>query len=92
MSGMTRTYPSQRWINRFFIVFLISILGVVAGCGDDDKKSKNPVPVLSSVSPTAAVAGGAGFTLTTNGTGFVSGSTVHWNGTARARAVEGTSE
>ena len=84
MSGMTSAYPSQRWINRFFIVFLVSILGVVAGCGGDDKKSKNPVPVLSSVSPTAAVAGGASFTLTTNGTGFVSGSTVHWNGATRA--------
>ena len=84
MSGMTRACPSQRWLSRFFIVFLVSILGVVAGCGDDDKKSKNPVPVLSSVSPTAAVAGGAGFTLTTNGTGFVSGSTVNWNGAARA--------
>jgi hypothetical protein len=84
MSGMTRACPSQRWLSRFFLVFLVSILGVVAGCGDDDKKSKNPVPVLSSVSPAAAVAGGAGLTLTTNGTGFVSGSTVHWNGAARA--------
>jgi len=91
MSGMTRTYPSQRWINRFFIVLLVSILGVVAGCGDDDKKSENPVPVLSSVSPTAAVAGGVGFTLTTNGSGFVPGSTVHWNGATRVTTfVSGT--
>jgi hypothetical protein len=89
MSGMTRACPSQRWLCRFFIVFLVSILGVAAGCGDDDKKSKNPVPVLSSVSPTAAVAGGAGFTLTTNGTGFVSGSTVHWNGAARTTTFVG---
>ena len=84
MSGTTRACPRQQWITRFLIVFLVSILGVVAGCGDDDnKKSKNPVPVLTSVSPTAAVAGGAAFTLTANGAGFVSGSAVHWNGAAR---------
>jgi len=92
MSGTARACPSQRWISRFFIVFLVSILSVVAGCGgDDNKKSTNPVPILSSVSPTAAAAGGAGFTLTANGTGFMSGSTVHWNGAARATAfVSGT--
>jgi hypothetical protein len=84
MSGTTRAYPPQRWATRLFVVLLVSILGVVAGCGDDDnKKSKNPVPALTSVSPTAAAAGGAGFTLTTNGTGFVAGSVVHWNGAIR---------
>jgi len=84
MSGTTRAYPRQPWITQFLIVFLVSILGVVTGCGDDDdKKSKNPVPVLTSVSPTAAVAGGAAFALTANGTGFVSGSVLHWNGGAR---------
>jgi len=92
MSGKSRAYPPRPWINRFLVVLLVSILGVVAGCSDDDnKKSKNPVPVLTSVSPTAAAAGGAGFTLTTNGTGFVSGSVVHWNGATRTTAfVSGT--
>lgn len=92
MSGKSRAYPPRQWINRFFVVLLVSIFGVVAGCGDDDnKKSKNPVPVLTSVSPTAAVAGGAGFTLTTNGTGFVLGSVVHWNGATRTTTfVSGT--
>jgi hypothetical protein len=84
MSGKSRAYPSRHRVNRFFVVLLVSILGVVAGCSDnDDKKSKNPVPVLTSVSPTTAVAGGAGFALTTNGTGFVPGSVVHWNAASR---------
>jgi len=92
MSGKSRAYPPRPWINRFLVVLLVSILGVVAGCSDDDnKKSKNSVPVLTSVSPTAAAAGGAGFTLTTNGTGFVSGSVVHWNGATRTTTfVSGT--
>lgn len=37
-------------------------------------------PGLSSISPDSATAGGAGFTLTVNGTGFVSGAEVQWNG------------
>jgi len=92
MSGKSRAYPPRPWINRFLVVLLVSILGVVAGCSDDDnKKSKNPVPVLTSVSPTTAAAGGAGFTLTTNGTGFVSGSVVDWNGATRTTTfVSGT--
>jgi hypothetical protein len=43
----------------------------------------NPVPwVNQPLVPTAIAPGGAGFTLTVNGTGFVSGSVVNWNGTA----------
>jgi hypothetical protein len=42
----------------------------------------NPVPVLTSVSPTV-VAVGSGFTLTATGSGFVSGSVVRWNGSSR---------
>lgn len=41
-----------------------------------------PPPVISSLSPASAIAGGAAFTLTVNGTGFVSGDTVNWGGTA----------
>ena len=39
-------------------------------------------PVITSLSPSTATAGGAAFTLTVNGTGFVSGAAVQWNGTA----------
>ncbi len=39
-------------------------------------------PTLSSVSPTSAPAGGPAFTLTVNGSGFLPGSTVQWNGSA----------
>ena len=43
----------------------------------------NPVPVASSLSPSSEIAGGAGFTLTVNGSSFVSGSTVRWNNSNR---------
>jgi uncharacterized protein (TIGR03437 family) len=45
--------------------------------------SANAVPVLTSLSPNTTQAGGGAFTLTVNGTNFVNGSTVRWNGENR---------
>ena len=42
-----------------------------------------PAATLTSLSPSSAAAGGGAFTLTVNGTGFVNGATVRWNGAAR---------
>ena len=39
-----------------------------------------PAPTVASISPSSAAAGGAGFTLTVNGSNFLPGSTVQWNG------------
>ena len=43
----------------------------------------SPGPTITSLSPASATAGDPAFTLTVNGTNFVSGSTVHWNDAAR---------
>lgn len=40
----------------------------------------NPLPVITSVSP-SSVTGATTFTLTVNGSGFVSGAAIKWNGT-----------
>jgi hypothetical protein len=40
-------------------------------------------PTLTALSPSSAVAGGPDFTLTVNGSNFVSGATVRWNGADR---------
>jgi hypothetical protein len=45
--------------------------------------NNNPVPILKSISPTSRTAGGAAFTLTVNGSGFVSSAVVRWNGSNR---------
>ncbi len=45
--------------------------------------ASNPVPVLSSLSPATTAAGAASFVLTVNGSGFVSASSVQWNGASR---------
>ena len=44
----------------------------------------NPPPVITSISPTAFLAGGSSFSLTVIGTNFSSNSVVQWNGGARA--------
>jgi len=44
----------------------------------------NPTPHINSLSPSAAVIGGAAFTLTVDGVGFVPASQVDWNGQALA--------
>src|SRR5580704_9690602 len=44
-------------------------------------QSPNPVPLIDDpLVPTSVAPGGSGFTLTVNGTGFVSASVVNWNG------------
>ena len=43
----------------------------------------NPVPTITSLAPTSVAVGAAAQTLTINGTGFLSTSTVSFNGTTR---------
>jgi subtilisin family serine protease len=43
----------------------------------------SPVPVATSLAPTSAATGGPAFTLTVNGSKFVSSSVVRWNGSSR---------
>jgi len=84
MSALISRQPLSRPVAHFFVVFLVSLFTMLAACGGDSKKQKNPVPILTSVSPTSVMAGASAFTLTVNGLSFVAGSTVNWNGAARA--------
>jgi hypothetical protein len=43
-----------------------------------------PTPTISGLNPSSATPGGPGFTLTVNGTNFINGSVVRWNGSDRA--------
>ncbi len=47
----------------------------------------NPPPVISSLSPASALAGGAAFALDIHGTGFNGQSQVAWNGMARVVSI-----
>jgi hypothetical protein len=52
----------------------------------------NPKPTITSLSPPSATHGGAGFTLTVNGTGFISSSVVDWAGSPRATTYVSSTE
>src|SRR5208283_331034 len=66
--------------------FILSIVCLVFGCGGSGgtggsgSGTQNPMPTISSIAPNTATAGGATFTLTVTGAGFISSSTVDWNG------------
>lgn len=76
---------------RLSLLTLITAIFLTA-CGGGGGSSSNPTPTapdnpnptVTSVTPSSAVAGGAAITVTVNGTGFISGSTVQWNQSNRA--------
>jgi uncharacterized protein (TIGR03437 family) len=49
-------------------------------------------PIITSLAPAAAVRDGPTFTLTVNGTGFVQGAVVYWNGVPLPTAFAGASQ
>jgi hypothetical protein len=59
------------------------LFGTLILCGNLLAQT-NPIPFVNQpLVPDAAKPGGSGFTLTVNGTGFVSGSVVNWNKSPR---------
>ena len=84
-TGATATYTPPRVTST--TVYRVSVTvsdgkgGSASGFVD---VTVNPRPlVLTSLSPSSATSGGTAFTLTVNGSGFVSGNVVRWNGSNR---------
>jgi YVTN family beta-propeller protein len=77
--------PSRRW--RSLVILGIVSLVFLAGCGGGTSQSLGnqpppppPTPTITTISPNSAVAGGAAFTLTIDGTNFVASSMVNFGG------------
>ena len=70
---------------RSFPAVLVTLLLAACGGGGGGSSSPppNPVPSISSISPSSVTAGGAAFTLTVNGSNFMTASTVQWNNSSR---------
>lgn len=82
---MRKRGPSAWVVNlQLSLVSLVVVFGL-SGCGGSSSSSNppssNPVPSISSLSPSSATTGGAAFNLTVRGTNFISSSTLQWNGT-----------
>lgn len=72
------------------VLLLIACGAGICGCGgasgsggQTPPPQKNPVPAITTLSPANAVLGGASFTLTVQGSNFISGSGVQWGGSSR---------
>lgn len=72
-------------------LFVLTLLGLgicwtMTSCGGGSAVPPSPpqLPAISSISPMSALAGGGNFTLTVDGSNFVNGSTVGWNGSSRS--------
>jgi hypothetical protein len=79
----------------YYLLFILNSNGVPSVAKIiriDTTNEPAPVPVLNSLSPSSANAGGAAFTLTVNGSNFVSGSVVQWNGAARTTTFVNTTQ
>src|SRR5512132_1956798 len=73
-------------------VSCLFLIAALVGCGGGGSTSaststnttvQNAVPAVTTLSPASATIGTAVTTLTVNGSGFTSSSTVLWNGNAR---------
>jgi hypothetical protein len=72
----------QRYVRKAAIVIVLGFVSIVGR--STPLLAANPVPFINQpLVPAAAAPGGNAFTLTVNGTGFVSGSTIYWNGSQR---------
>ncbi len=67
---------------RSTVVAVIALLLLVVPGSARSGASPNPVPILYPITPSATVPSASPYTLTVTGDGFVSGSTVYWNGAA----------
>jgi hypothetical protein len=73
----------SRSIRRGFSWWVTIVMLAVPGLAKATLVS-NPVPVLYPITPSSTIPGGPAYTLTVTGFGFVSGSTVNWDGGALA--------
>ena len=66
------------------LLLVTCVIGAI-GCGYSPQNGMMPssAPAMSQMMPNEAMAGGPGFTLTVNGSNFVNGTVVSWNGTTR---------
>jgi hypothetical protein len=85
----THTYYQGRFSLVPRGILLPCLMWALVGCGGGSSNlappppAANPVPTVASISPSSGIAGGAAFTLTVDGSNFISTSTVQWNGTNR---------
>jgi YVTN family beta-propeller protein len=82
----SRSFTDVRFRLGAIALLIVTLIGDW-GCGGGTTQSVNnqsptPTPAITTISPNSAIAGGAAFTLTINGTNFVASSMVDFGGGA----------
>jgi subtilisin family serine protease len=83
VTDRTWTVPMPNTAGQYEFRLFVNDARVAASPAVTVDPSANPTPVVSSLSPQSVVVGGPAFTLTVNGSRFVAGSVVRWNGADR---------
>ena len=87
---------SRRQLRVLLALFVVSGLAALPSCGGGSgggmTSANNPVPSITSLSPSQVAAGSAAQTLTITGSGFISSSSVTVNGISRAANYSGSSQ
>jgi hypothetical protein len=92
-SSAARADPGFRQRTAMKSIRLVWLLLFVLLASTMTLAQTNPVPLINEpLVPTATAPGGSSFALTVNGTGFVSGSAVKWNGTALSTTFVSSSQ
>ena len=74
----------QKKRRSFGLWIALGVAACVAGCAKEGESPfVNPGPSLVTISPSSVASSGPSFTLTVEGTNFVSASVVQWNGSGR---------
>ena len=84
--------PSWRRRGTLPMLIIVALFLIMPGCGGGGgggtpPPPNDPVPTITSLSPTQQAAGSQSQTLTVNGTGLIGTSQVSFNGTVRERTV-----
>lgn len=78
------THSSGCTQSRCNLSFTLALIAAMAVWMSASALAQNAIPFVNApLSPGQKTPGSTAFTLTVNGTGFVSGATVYWNGNAR---------
>jgi hypothetical protein len=74
------------WNTGFLILLSLATIscgGSSSSSGGSSTPANNPVPSITSLSPSSIQEGNPSITLTVTGSGFVSGSVIKWNGSSQ---------
>src|SRR5439155_11308587 len=76
----------------FLLITSVFFVSACGGGGAPPSPRLNPVPAITSLSPSTMILGATATTVTVNGSGFIQSSTAQWNQTNRVTTVASSTQ